>query len=129
MVAGHVSLLRRCAFLFLGLLCMAAASMPARAQVGAVVVVARGQFTPGDDRGVTGAYLLHGNDVQFANLDKFGLGPHTMTAVDDVTGDIIFDSGTLEPGDDVVVQTSNLAPGTYRFFCSTHYFTGTLHII
>jgi len=129
MVAGQRLVLRRWAFVLFGLLCLAAALRPARADVGSVVVVARGQFTPGDDKAGTQALLPRGYDLEFANLDKFGLGPHTMTAVDERTGDIIFDSGTLEPGKSTTIDTTGLAPGTYRFFCATHYFTGTLQVI
>lgn len=60
-----------------------------------------------------------GTVATFQNLDP-GAAPHDVTAVDRRAGKPLFSSAIINLGQTPVLGTDQLAPGTYRFFCTVH---------
>lgn len=122
---GHRSRLPRA--LLLGLLVTVVLGLlPAGADTGAVVIAARGQYLPGDDRNVVPVVVSQGFDLLFENFDLFSFGGHTLTS--DTPG--LFDSGVVEIRRSTTISLSTVPPGTYGFYCTVHLeMHGTLVIV
>lgn len=97
-----------------------AVAAPARAQ-DAVLTAAGLQYLPGDEDLGVPLEIERGSDLRFINLDV--LGYHTVTSEADEGGVKLFDTpDQLGPGETALVEgVEALPPGTYRFYCSTHY--------
>jgi plastocyanin len=70
-----------------------------------------------------------GNTVTVANED---MAEHTVTSgtgLDDPNSGKAFDTEIIDVGGNVKIDTSNLAPGDYPFYCTEHdYMKGTLKV-
>ncbi len=70
-----------------------------------------------------------GNTVTVANEDK---SEHTVTSgtgLDDPNSGNAFDTEIIDFGGNATIDTSNLAPGDYPFYCTEHdYMKGTLKV-
>lgn len=107
---------RSAASLVVGALCLLATLVPpARADEGAIVVVSRSQFVPGDIRNKVPVVMQQGHDLLFTNADGFN-GPHSLSS--DTTD--LFDSGSVDYPGSVTVDLKLLPPGTYQFHCNNH---------
>lgn len=102
-------------------LCVIAPVIPAHADVGAIVVVNRSEYFPGDDR-LGPLVLPSGHELLYENLDIASFGStHSVTS--DATladGTYLFDSGVLQAKQSITLDLTSLEPGTYGFHCSVH---------
>jgi plastocyanin len=85
---------------------------PARAAVQQQAVTFRNTFFPSE---IT---ILAGDTLQLTNVD---LERHDITALDTNGTDPLFESATIGPGQQALVQrVETLAPSVYPFYCSVH---------
>lgn len=106
------SLPRVTGLLLASLLLPLAMAVPAMARhnfVAATVTAENVQFNP------TEVTIPAGSNVLFKNQEVPEGPPHTLSGTDGR-----FDSGLLFPGDEMVVSTEHLRPGSYAFFCRVH---------
>jgi len=107
----------------------AAGSSPGRAlPAAAPTIVAAEYFTylPGDDDVPIELHVEQGGTLLFANTDYVG-GWHSIASHDE-EGRLLFESDWIGQAETSEVRgVSTLAPGAYRFSCSSHEFMqGTL---
>jgi len=98
-----------------------------------VIPVDPNQFTPSGSHTIStppqgypvNYPVTQGDSITFSNLDTH---PHTVTACADPCTDYdparsgAFDGDIHQLGDQYTVDTSNLKPGTYHFYCEIHHF-------
>ena len=122
-----------CAF---GLSCFTSGASAVDVEIGGRVIagggtpVSNGLFTPGTaipraDGGFDGLppmQIQYGTDVEFVNLDEATISNgHKMVSQKRRKGRPVFSSDLLtSPGQTSLVVTSNLKPGVYAYYCSTH---------
>lgn len=70
-----------------------------------------------------------GNVIKVDNVDAV---PHTVTngeGPNDPDAGKIFDTGIINGGDFAIIDTQEISPGDYTYYCTVHpYMTGTLKI-
>ncbi len=102
-----------------------------RVAAGAGTPLSNGVFFPGtafpnDNGGVDPVLppiqLAYGTDLEFVNIDEATVSNgHKIVSLKRRRGYPIFVSDLLtRPGQTDVIVTSNLKPGLYPFYCSTH---------
>lgn len=113
--------MRRTVVIALALAGLTGAAAPARAADIAVIAAAGYQYIPADDGFGVALEIDQGTTLYFVNTDP--AGPHTVTGEPDETGAPSFDTpDQLNFGSFAeVARVDRLEPGTYAFFCTTHY--------
>ena len=102
-----------------------------RVLAGGGTLLSNGVFFPGtavanDEGGVDPVLppieMQYGTDFEFVNLDEATVSNgHQIRSLKQRRGRPIFMSDLLtRPGQTDVIRTSNLKPGLYPFYCSTH---------
>jgi len=121
----------------MGLSCFAPGASAVDVEIGGRIVVGggtpltNGVFAPGtavpkENGGLTPVLpplqIEQGTDVELVNLDEATVAnAHKLVSKKRRAGRWLFKSALLSrPGQTSLVTTSNLKPGVYPFYCSTH---------